>query len=194
MKITEQKGGDQMQLRVDEGKWHFVKGAWSQGDDGIISAPTNLGDPNLAICTERVYGDFEAEFDFVWDTVWTNAGFVFRAQDARHYYMVNFPMVDEDYCAADFCAMVSIVKSTGWARVLDMKIVHGISRVSTAWNTVKVKVVGNLVEVWVDGEPVLTVYDDTYPELGYVGLGTYSRLGTGAKSRFRNFRILGETV
>ena len=158
------------------------------GEDGIISAPGNVGDINLAICTDTPLRDLEAQFDFVWDTVWTNAGFIFRASDAQHYYMVHFPVVGQHRRAEHFWAMVSVVDETGYAKVLDM-LVHGVSSVSSIWHTAKVQAEGDRIRVWVDGRPALDVHDDQYPYAGYVGLATYGSAGGGPKSRFRNEHV-----
>lgn len=69
---------------------------------GIISAPGNNGDENLAFFLGRAFGDFEAEFEFRWDVVWTHAGFIFRAPDTRHYYMVHFPVNGQQYRVEGF--------------------------------------------------------------------------------------------
>ncbi len=183
-----------MQLSMNDKDWHFVEGAWSQDADGIISAPADLGDRNAAINTTSAYLDVEAEFEFRWDIVWTGAGFVFRAKDSLHYYMVHFPAVGQQYRAEHFWACISKVDGTGLVDVLKMEMVHGVSSAARLWHKVKVNVAGDVIRVWVDGRPVSPVMDDTYPDPGYLGLSTYSSLSVGDRSRFRNLQINGQAV
>ena len=183
-----------MQLSMNGQDWAFTEGAWSQGADGVIAAPGNLGDRNIALNTITAYADFEAEFEFVWDTPWTNAAFLFRATDARHHYMVHFPVVGQHYRAEHFWTMVSKVDSDGYIKVLKMELIHGVTSMPTLWHQVKVTAVGNEIRVWVDGRPMSPVVDDTYSQPGYVGLSTYNSIGSGARSRFRNLSIKGTPV
>ena len=94
--------------------WSFVEGAWLESEEGIITAPENHVDENLAFFTKQAYTDFEAEFEFRWESIWTNAGFVFRAGDSRHYYMVHFPVVGQQYRAEHFWGAISKVDESGF--------------------------------------------------------------------------------
>src|SRR5688572_30623863 len=75
--------------------WSFVGGDWLEDQQGVLTAPPELGGRDLAIYTAQAYLGFEAEFEFRWDVCWSNAGFVFRATDARHFYMLHFPVVGQ---------------------------------------------------------------------------------------------------
>ena len=67
--------------------WAFLGGAWRQEKDGTILPPGNAIDENLAFNTQAAYADFEARFDFRIDYAIVGCGFIFRAKDARHYYI-----------------------------------------------------------------------------------------------------------
>ena len=180
--------------QTDKQHWTFVEGPWQEDEQGVINAPENLGDENLAIYTQHAYGDFEAEYEFRWDIVWTDAGFVFRGRDAQHYYLVQFPVVGQQYRAENFWAAISKVDATGLLQVLDMQMVHGVSSVPLVWHHARIKVTGSEFRLWVDGRPFPVVVDDTFADAGYVGLYTNSGLGASAKSSFRNVRITGESA
>ena len=173
--------------------WSFVGGAW-QERDGVITAPDNDVDENLAVYTHRAFGDFEAEFKFRWDGTFTNAGFLFRAADVQSYYLLHFPVVGQQFRAEHFWACLSKVNDTGFVKVLKMELIHGVSSHPSIWHEVRVSVQGNEIQAWVDHRPLSVVIDDTYPQPGYVGLSTYSALGDGAKSSFRDLRIRGAAV
>ena len=116
--------GNPVALLIDA-NWEFVGGPWTQSADGIIQAPGNSAEQNLAFRTDQAYDDFEAEFEFRWDWVWTHTGFVFRAADPQHYYMVFFPAVGQQYRAEHFWGCIAKVDERGYVEVLsdDAKIV-----------------------------------------------------------------------
>ncbi len=72
---AQEEGDNWMELHVNNEQWQFVEGAWAEDEQGIITAPGNLGE-NLAVYAGQAYADFEAEFEFRWDVVWTNAGLI----------------------------------------------------------------------------------------------------------------------
>ena len=181
-----------MEMHMNNEEWQFVEGPWTEDEQGAIKAPGNLGDENLAIYTGGAYADLEAEWEFRWDDVWSNAGFFFRGRDPRHYYLVHFPVVGQHYRAEHFWGFVSKVGENGFVEVLNMEMVHGVTSTPAAWHKVRVVVAGNEIRVWVDGRPLRVVKDDTYAEPGYVGLSTYTTLQGADKSSFRNLRIRGQ--
>jgi len=197
-------------LRIGDGhNWSFIGGAWNDGEGGLISpppAPWNTGasayegqrttneDVLMAFHTGGAYGDFEAEFRFRWDRVGScGAALVFRAQDARHYYMVHFPCIAQCVRAENFWALISKVDDSGWVEVLKMERVPGVAAHKRGvWHQVRLVVKGNEFRLWVDGRPVSPVYDDTYTEPGLVGLGAWAT--GGVSSAFQDLRIRGKSV
>jgi hypothetical protein len=180
-------------LRLDQPQdWSFIEGDW-QESEGVITAPENCADENLAMFHRHAFGDFEAEFDFRWDSSFTTAGFLFRAADVRHYYLLHFPAVGQQTRAEHFWACLSKVGASGYAHVLKMQMVHGVSSRPGIWHTARLAVCGNEMSAWVDRRPISTLADATYPQPGYVGLSTYAAL-SGAKSSFRNVRVRGAAV
>jgi len=182
----------ELRPQTDNQHWSFVEGPWKEVEEGIITAPPDLGDENLAIYCEHAFGDFEAEYEFRWDSVWTDAGFIFRGKDARHYYLVQFPVVGQHYRAEHFWAAISKVDGTGYIQALDTQLVHGVSSAPQVWHHARIRVQGHEFRLWVDGRPFPVVTDDTFSESGYVGLYTQSCLGEGDRSSFRNVRITGQ--
>ena len=160
-----------------------------------IHPPAGAIDPMLAMRTDTAWRDFTAEFDFRWESGWTSAGFVFRARDPRHYYLVHFPAVGQQTRAEHFWGCVSKVDERGYMEVLTMEMLHGVSSMIGLWHHVKVVAEEDTIRVWVDGRPMSTVVDETYPESGYVGLSVYDAFGGlsfgGSSSSFRNLTMRG---
>jgi hypothetical protein len=176
----------------DKSAWTFVAGEWNQGADGTITAPGGLEDENLAFHTGKAYRDFEAEFDFRADVVWTDPGFAFWASDPSHYYVVHFPYVGQQYRAEHFWACISKVGESGYVQVLSMEMVHGVSSAPKLWHKARVEVDGDTIRLWVDGRPIRPVVDSSYSGAGFVGLVTSSSVGGGEKSSFRNVKVCGK--
>ncbi len=174
------------------GKWTFVGSAWQQDAEGIITAPAEASDQDLAFYTAEAYQDFEAEFDFRWDCVWTTAGFILRAQDARRYYVVDFPVVGQQYRGEHFWVTISRVDDRGYREGLVMKMVSGVHSHPEVWHKARVRIAGDEISVWVDGRPAATVCDSTYSGPGYVGLATYNAIsGAKAKTSYRSLNVNG---
>jgi len=180
-------------VQMDD-QWRFVGGRWEQDQEGVIIPPVNLADENLAFYTAHAYSDFEAEFEFRWEISVTTAAFVFRAQDACHYYVVDFPTVGQHCRAEHFWATVSKVDERGYREGLHMEMVHGVSSAIGLWHKARILVQGDKIGVWVDGRPVTAVHDATYPGSGRIGLATYGGYGETAKSCYRNLRIRGAAL
>lgn len=197
-----------MDLRLDDGSnWNFLGGRWSEDGDGVIKPPTisthrgasayegqcaTNADGFLAFHTGAMYSDFEAEFQFRWDSGHCGAGFIFRAQDARHYYLAHFPCIGQCARAEHFWALISRVDDTGWATVLSMEMLHGVATEGGIWHKARLSVRGSEFRLWVDGRPMSVVRDDTYREPGFAGLEAWRF--SEASSSFRNIRIRGEQV
>ena len=174
--------------------WWFIGGQWGQDKYGVIRPPHNLTEQNLTLFTRHAYGDFEAEFEFRWDIMWTTGALVFRAQDATHYYVVDFPVVAQQYRAEHFWGTVAKVDERNWREGLHMQMVHGVSSAPHLWHKARVEAKGDEIRVWCDDRPLAVVRDKTYSRPGFVGLTTYSGSGESAKSSFRNLRIRGLTA
>ncbi len=176
--------------------WSFVGGAWDEGDDGVLTPPAERAEDHLAMYVARGYADVEAAFEFRWSINHCGAGFVLRARDARHFYVVHFPCCGQHFRAKHFWAAISKMDDRGWLEVLKMEMIHGVpselggtgSFKGTLWHKVKVIAKGDEIRVWVNGRPGPVVRDDTY-QSGYVGLESWAYSGPG--SSFRNVSVSG---
>ena len=171
--------------------WSLVGPAWEENEEGVVTPP---GEPNvdlLAFYVGGMYSDVEAEFDFRWNINHCGAGFVVRAQDPSHYYLVHFPCCAQCDRAEHFWAVISKVDDSGWVEVLEMQMLHGVASEEGMWHKARVVVQGNEIRLWVDGRPFPVVRDDTYKS-GYVGLESWTFAGQA--SSFRNVRIRGQEV
>ena len=168
--------------------WSLVGGAWQENEEGLVTPPREPNVDLLAFYVGKMYSEVEAEFEFRWNIGNCGAGFVVRAQDPSHYYLVHFPCCIQCNRAEHFWAAISKVDDSGWVEVLKMEMVPGVASEWGIWHKARVVVQGNEIRLWVDGRPFPVVRDDTYKS-GYVGLESW-----GAGSSFRNVRIRGHEV
>jgi photosystem II stability/assembly factor-like uncharacterized protein len=171
--------------------WSFLGGAWLESEEGIIAPPAERADDHLAFNVSRAYSDLEAELEFRWDINHCGAGFVVRAQDPSHYYLVYFPCCGQHYRAKHFWAAIAKADGSGWLKMLRMEMVQGVPSELQVWHKARVVVEGNEIRLWVDGRPFPAVQDDEYAS-GYVGLESWTFATPG--SSFRNVRIRGQQV
>ena len=204
------------ELDINAEKWDFGPSVWRLTDEGTIrpiverlykGKEANEGDKgrniddHLAFSTDTAYSDMEVEFDFRVEVNHGGAGFVFRAQDPSHYYMVYFPYCGQHYRAKHFWAAICKVGDSGWMEMLKMELVPGIpSELNvkipegpamgvTPWHHARLVVKGDEFRVWVNGRPGPVVKDKSY-RAGYIGLEAWTFAYRSAA--FKNIRIRGK--
>ena len=105
-----------------------IGGAW-QETDGVISTPAGPGvwaDDYLHFFRGRAYADFEAEFEFRWQTNHCGTGLILGAQNASDFHLVHFPCCGQHFRAKHFWAAVSKMEKTGWLKILKMDMIRGV--------------------------------------------------------------------
>ncbi|MCK4386174.1 MAG: exo-alpha-sialidase, partial [candidate division Zixibacteria bacterium] len=179
--------------------WSYLSGEWAENEEGLIKPPAVAAADRLAFYVGQMYSEVEAEFEFRWNTNHCGAGFVVRAQDPSHYYLVHFPLCGQQYRAKHFWAAISKADGSGWLDILKLEMIQGVPSEMgigkglgvSPWHKARVVVKGNEIRVWVDGRPGPVVYDDAYKS-GYVGLESWGYSGPGGT--FRNVKIRGQEV
>ena len=205
-KTVQQERSVWRRLKIGKGRdWSFLGKPWTDGEGGLLQygeLPWSEGakayegqrttnqDLTQAVQLGRAYVDFEAEFEFQWGGSHNGAGFLCRAQDPMHYYLVHFEAIGQCIRAEHFWATVSKVAGNGWAQVLHTEMIHGVATEVGLWHKVRVVAKGREIRVWVDGRPMTPVVDGSYRKPGYVGLETWGYWGRG--SLFRELRVRGK--
>ena len=173
-----------------------VGGAW-QESEGVISTPDASGtwvDDYLTFFRDQAYADFEAEFEFRWQTNHCGAGLILGAQNTGDFYLVHFPCCGQHYRAKHFWAAVSKTNKAGWLKILKMDMIHGVvselgggSNFVGPWHHARIVVKGNQICLWVDRRPFPPVTVDGLKP-GYLGLESWPTGGSG----FRNLKVKGK--
>ena len=106
-------------------------------------------DVNLSVRIKRVEGVDDQ-----------GGGLVWRAEDARNYYVARYNHLEDNY---------RLYKVVGGVRTLfaSADIKHG-----EGWTTLRVTMVGDLITCYFDGKKVLEHRDVTFTQAGRIGVWT----------------------
>ncbi len=173
------------QLSIGDGTdWQCVSSTWADQPDGSIKATkTDDGDGLqgycLAFLKNKVYSDLEAEFDVTMPVGHADEGFIIRAQDPTHYYLVHFPQCGQGYRAQHYWAALSKADGSGYLRIIAMNLVTRVaSNPLGTTNHARIKVTGDRIQVWVNGFPAIDERDKSYKS-GRIGLGGFMTFAHG---------------
>jgi len=174
---------DSTTLKVGDGSgWMFVNSKWSDTESGGISgARTGDGDGWQGYCLAfhkaKAFTDVEATFTAQMNAGHADIGFIVRAQDPTHYYLIHFPQSGQSYRAQHFWAALSVADGLGYLRVLRLEHVRRVaSNPFGLAHQARVKVTGDRFQVWLNGHPALDARDATYQQgrVGLAGFATFS--------------------
>lgn len=164
------------------GDWHFTNNPWTDGADGLLEV---AGDPNgqpdaamqgihYAFDTKVCCQDCTFEFEFRLQCH-SEAGVVFRARDASHFYLLHFPNIGQQARAQHFWVALSKMDDNGYLRRVKNQMVRGVPSTDNVWLRARVRVEGPQVDVRVGDYGHVTFEDFTYPGPGHVGIYRYGQ-------------------
>lgn len=172
--------------------------------DGTIVGKTNEGSPNSFLCSEKLYGDFELEFEVKVHNE-LNSGVQIRSatkaasaeeEAAGKFGRVNGPQVEIEASGpngAEAGYIYGEATGRGWLTLEAHLKPHKHFR-DGEWNKYRVVAKGPRIQTWINGKPIADLTDEeafqTHPK-GFIGLQVHS-IGKG-KGPFdvawRNIRI-----
>jgi hypothetical protein len=183
-------------LKIGDGRdWHFVNGAWQDGEDGVLAVPADLrradGDAiqghHYAFHRDLCYADVCVRFTFRL-TSHSDIGIVLRARDESHFYLLHFPNCGQASRAQHFWVALSRMDESGYLRRIKMEMVRRVPSNSGLWLPAEIVLTGNCFTVRIGEHGRFTAEDDAYPKSGR--LGVYS-FGDAA---IRGLSVEGEAV
>ena len=141
---------EEQSLKIGDGAdWQFVASTWKDNEaGGIVGSRSGDGDGlqgySLAFHKPKSYADLEAEFTVCMPTGHADVGFIIRAQDPTHYYLIHFPQSGQGYRAQHFWAALSKADGSGYLRMLQLNLVRRVaSNPFGMQHQAKVKVTGD---------------------------------------------------
>lgn len=164
--------------------------------DGTIRGTTNEGSPNSFLCSDKLYGDFELEFDVkVHNSL--NSGVQIRSQtkDGTPDGRVNGPQVEIEASGANGAESGYIYGEAcgGWMTPKEKLIPHKHFK-DGEWNHYKVVAKGPRIQTWINGEAISDLVDEakfqSHPK-GFIGLQVHGiKKGSGPFDvQWRNLTI-----
>ena len=171
-----------------------------EGD--AITGKTNEGSPNSFLCTKKLYGDFELEFEVKVSNE-LNSGVQIRSQtkevpagsDAK-FGRVNGPQVEIE-ASGDKGAEAGYVygeaTGRGWLTTPERLKPHKHFK-DGEWNHYRIVAKGPKIETWINGHHIETLVDDEIYKThssGFIGLQVHGiKKGTGPyEASWKNIRI-----
>ncbi len=164
--------------------------------DGTIVGTTAEGSPNSFLSTEKLYGDFELEFEVKVDSA-LNSGVMIRSQteDGKPDGRVNGPQVEIEASGENGAEAGYIYGEAigGWMTPEDRLIPHKHFK-DGEWNAYKVIAKGPRIQVWINGEMIEDLTDEkvyeSHPK-GFISLQVHS-IGAGQgpyQVAFKNIKL-----
>jgi hypothetical protein len=146
--------------------WKVVADETGPGKTGFVLAQTARSPKplfNLCVADNTRYKDVEVSVAFkaVRGEDDQGGGIVWRYQDPNNYYVARMNPLEDNYRVYKEVAGKRIQLGT-----TDIKVPTG------EWHTLKIKMVGDHIECFLDGKKRLDVRDDTFRGAGQVGLWT----------------------
>ena len=170
-----------------------------EGD--AITGKTTPGSPNSFLCTKKLYGDFELEFEVKVHNQ-LNSGVQIRSQtkpvakgSKEKFGRVNGPQVEIEASGANGAEAGYVygeATGRGWLTPKDRLKPHKVFQ-DGQWNNFRVVAKGPQIETWINGKHIEKLVDEaiykTHPK-GFIGLQVH---GVGNRGPFevswRNIRV-----
>ena len=170
--------------------WKQLNGTASYAiEKGEIVGRTVVGSPNSFLCTEKMYGDFELEFDVKVDPA-LNSGVQIRSmsvpgyQDGRvHGYQIEIDPTDRGFSGGLYDEA-----RRGWLQDLSKNDKGRSAFKNGKWNKFRVVAKGDRFQTWVNGVSC-TDFRDSMSQWGFIALQVHSHEKSGLEVRWKNVRI-----
>jgi hypothetical protein len=163
----------------------------AQGD-AIVGVSTK-GEGNVFLTTEKRYGDFILEFEFLADDG-LNSGVQFRSQSRKEYnngrvhgYQYEIDTAPRAWSAGIYDEATPRL----WLYPLTYNQPARSAYKAGEWNTARIEAIGNTTRTWLNGVECASIIDDVYSE-GFIALqihAIYDDVNEGKTVSWRNIRI-----
>lgn len=165
-------------------------------ENNSIVGKTNEGSPNSFLCTEKLYGDFDLEFEVKVDNR-LNSGVQIRSQTVggTNEGRVNGPQVEIEASGKNGAEGGYLYGEAagGWMTPANKRQPHKVFK-DGQWNAYRVLAVGPRIQVWINGTLISDLVDNgkfkSHPK-GFIGLQVHG-IGRGQgpyEVAWRNIRI-----
>jgi HEAT repeat protein len=157
--------------------------------NGVIEGSTVQGTPNSFLCTEKDYGDFILELEFLVDPT-LNSGIQIRSESRSDYKngRVHGYQVEIDPSSRAWSGGIYDEARRGWLNNLKDKPAAQKAFKQNEWNHYRIEAIGDRIRTWVNGVPAADLKDDKTLR-GFIALQVHSNKNSGLQVKWRNIRI-----
>lgn len=165
--------------------------------DGVIVGKTVTGSPNSFLATDKEYGDFILEFQFMLNND-INSGVQFRSisdpniKEGRvHGYQFELDPSDRSWTGGIYDE-----QRRNWLYPLSLNPAAKTAFKKGEWNSARIECIGNTIKTWVNDVPVACLTDDMTPK-GIIALQVHSvrdKKDAGKEIKWKNIRIKTENL
>ena len=166
-------------------------------EDESIVGRTKHGTPNTFLTTDKMYGDFILELEYLVDST-MNSGIQIRSNSMPEFLngRVHGYQVEIDPSERAWSAGIYDEARRGWLVPLvgneeAQKAFH-----QHQWNHYRIEAIGDTIKTWVNDVAASYLIDDATPD-GFIGLQVHS-IGedqkAGTEIRWKNIRILTDSL
>ena len=174
--------------------WKRVAGtADYKVENGVIVGTTVMNSGNTFLVTEKEYGDFQLELDFMLESNVSNSG----VQTRSHFNTPGFEnkvygrQVEFDPSERAWSGGIYDEARRQWLYPLDLNPKAKTLFKLGQYNHLKIECIGNETKTWLNGTPVAYVVDPMDPS-GFIGLQVHAvttEAQAGKKVFFKNIKI-----
>lgn len=160
--------------------------------NGMIVGTTVAGEPNSFLATEKNYGDFILELEFMVDST-MNSGIQFRSESKPDYMngRVHGYQMEIDPSPRAWSGGIYDEARRLWLYTLEYNGPAKKSFHNNQWNRYRIECIGNNIRTWVNDIPAACIIDDLTPS-GFIALQVHAvgkNGDAGKQVMWRNIRI-----
>ena len=165
--------------------------------NGAIVGTTKHNTPNTFLTTDKIYGDFILELDYLVDST-MNSGIQIRSHSIPEYQngRVHGYQVEIDPSERAWSAGLYDEGRRGWLVPLTNNPKAQAAFKQNDWNHYRIEALGDTLKTWINGVPASYLIDDA-TATGFIGLQVHS-IGedqeAGREIRWKNLRILTDSL
>lgn len=173
--------------------WKLLNGkAKYEVVNGTITGTTVFGEPNSFLATEKDFGDFILEFEFLLEND-MNSGVQFRSESKPEYMngRVHGYQFEIDPLPRAWSGGIYDEARRDWLYPMDFNPVVKKQLQLKTWNKCRIECIGNSIRTFLNGKASANLVDDLSPK-GFIALQVHAiqkKEDEGKQIRWRNIRI-----
>ena len=165
--------------------------------DGIIIGTTVANTPNTFLTSDKMYGDFILELDYLVDST-MNSGIQIRSNSFPHYQdgRVHGYQIEIDPSKRAWSGGIYDEGRRKWLVPLKDKPKAQKAFKQNEWNTYRIEAIDDTIKTWINGVPAAHLIDEMTAS-GFIGLQVHSiksKEKEGTQIKWKNIRIITDNL